>query len=213
MSSVLNSAREEYRDIVQACKDGVRTAKAHLQFNLAKDAKGTRRVPMNVSAAKARRMRACCWTVPQKRLKYLKPPSPQPLLVTFAFRNLRQGRPIARLFPLIPRVAEQETIVTGWNTGSSTETSFHIGMIEHWRRFPQDMQNNSWSPWSSWLHYEQGIGVNKRLCWGAFLPHCAVGLCVWDLMACAVLLEALGVGLKNQLWCKAWKKCDGHVAD
>lgn len=44
-----------------------------------------------------------------------------------------------------------------------------------------------------------------------------MGLCAWDLMACAVLLETwLGVGVKRQLWCKAWKKCDGHdkrVAD
>lgn len=159
-------------------------------------------------------MRGCCWTGPQKRLRCLKPPPPQLLLVRFAFRNGRQGRPIARarLFPLIPRVTRQETVVTDWNTGNSTETSenpFHIGVIEPQHRFPQGMQSNSWSHWSGWPHCEQGIGVDRWLCWGAFLPQCAVGLCAWDLMACPVLLETwLGVGVKSQLKCKVWNMTD-----
>lgn len=58
----MNSPWEEYRDIVRACKDRVRTAKAHLQLNLAKDAKGSKKGSYNISAAKARarRRRACC---------------------------------------------------------------------------------------------------------------------------------------------------------
>lgn len=43
----MNSPWEEYRDIVRACKDRVRTAKAHLQLNLAKDVKGSKKGSYN----------------------------------------------------------------------------------------------------------------------------------------------------------------------
>lgn len=52
ISSVLSSPQEECRDVVWVCKDGLRTAKARLQLNLAKDVKGNNKGSYNCITSK-----------------------------------------------------------------------------------------------------------------------------------------------------------------
>jgi len=45
---------EEYRNVVRACRDVMRKAKAHLELKLARDVKNTRRASSTTSVAKGR---------------------------------------------------------------------------------------------------------------------------------------------------------------
>jgi len=53
---------EEYRNVVRACREATRKAKVHLELNLARDGKTTRRASSSTSAANGRlgTMRGCC---------------------------------------------------------------------------------------------------------------------------------------------------------